>query len=177
MKISLSTMEKFAIAAEAIRLGARPPIVRDLVKTLTTDQVSCLYREITGTPPKKGKLPETTSYFVQSNLYRTHSTLLHNIYKQQLANGVAFPYTYINSFKLYLHIVGEDRARLSFDRAWFLIRYMGHDTSLMEMTCPSCGISFVAHITDPQNNPESICPVERIHQLPLDLPVRVAFAA
>lgn len=177
MKISLSTMEKFRIAAETIRLGARPPIVRDLVKTLTTDQVSSLYREITGMAPKKGKLPETTSYFVQSNLYRTHSTLLYNIYKQQLANDVAFPYTYINSFKLYLHVVGDDRARLSFDRAWFLIRYMGHDPSLMEMTCPNCGIAFVAHITDPQNNPESICPVERIYQLPLDVVTRVTIAA
>lgn len=152
-------------AIQAIKYGARPPIVMDLVRFLKVDEVKHLYLQINKKPAPKGKLPEVTSYYTKSNLVRTHSTILLNIHKTLKQAGVKFPDTYIKTYEFYLSLVGEDNAKLNFDRAWYLLRMMGIAPDLFELTCPKCNTIFVAHASDPTGDPTAICPYERIMQV------------
>jgi flagellar transcriptional activator FlhC len=143
------------LATEMVKYGARLQVL-EASTDLSRERLLRLYKEVQGKSPPKGMLPFSTDWFLtwQPSI---HASLFMGGYNHLVQRCNQEPTeALLGAYRLYLQEVAvlELEAKLSFTRAWILVRYIS--SSMLVMTpCKSCGCSFC---TDPQDlNKNFIC--------------------
>ena len=143
------------LATEMVRYGARLQVL-EASTDLSRERLLRLYKEVQGKSPPKGMLPFSTDWFltwqpsIHASLFLGGYNHLVNRCNQSSTEAL------LGAYRLYLQEIAvlELEAKLSFTRAWILVRYI--TSSMLVMTpCSHCSCPFV---TDPQDlNHNFVC--------------------
>jgi flagellar transcriptional activator FlhC len=143
------------LATEMVRYGARLQVL-EASTDLSRERLLRLYKEVQGKSPPKGMLPFSTDWFLtwQPSI---HASLFLGGYNHLVNRCHQAPTeALLGAYRLYLQEIAvlELEAKLSFTRAWILVRYI--TSAMLVMTpCSHCACPFV---TDPQDlNQNFVC--------------------
>lgn len=132
-------MEKLCV------LGARPPIVRDMVPDIVKRPlIYATWRTLQGRQPPQGQLPQSLQQMVSSPSLRLHTTAVLSLLKQ-FRDLSLHPRT-IRAFEAYRQTMGDEMA-FDFNRIWFLAR--AENSGRLRLTlCRDCGTRFAHNRED-----------------------------
>ena len=137
-------------AVHLIRLGARATLVCQLTG-LGKKTVSDLYARLTVSPPPRGQLPFTDSWYLYSNLRMLHANVVWQLYQHFGALGHRESVLVIHVYQTYLQIT--EAPILTLARAYFVPRLISIN-AWFENSCTHCGLRYIG----PLGNYPSICP-------------------
>nr|WP_246262047.1 FlhC family transcriptional regulator [Azoarcus taiwanensis] len=126
-----------------VQLGARPPVIRSLVPTLHDSVISDAWSEHHGRRAPRGPLPHNVGFFLVSPKRRLQASFILAVFDDLRRLGVADAEALIVTYEQFLATFDDDSSpvdsRLTFDRAWFLIREYTTVRSLLLVRCDACG--------------------------------------
>lgn len=130
--------DAYTLLENLCRLGARPPVIRDLLpEVITRPMILSTWRAINGKPPPQGQLPQSIDSLLCSNMMRFHVTaVLIELHKCQGMSPVE-RITY--AYERYLNSMGSE-AVLDFNRVWFIARSV--NCARLKLAKCTCGTRF-----------------------------------
>lgn len=141
------------LAMKLISLGARIQMLESETN-LSRGKLLKLYKEIQGSPPPKGLLPFSTTWFMtwEPNI---HSSVFYNAYHFLVNHGVGQGVqAIIKAYQLYLEQCPPTEGKepvLGLTRAWILVKFV--ESKVMQQSCcKECLGIFITHAYQPQSS-------------------------
>lgn len=143
MSPQLEYTKQILSAEELCRLGARPPVVRDLTKVDNNALLQRIFHEQTGHRAPKGMLPSEHRKFVQTLSHKLQSSCLVKLHRRLIASGANPARALISAYQQYVELFGE-QAAFSVNHAWSLMRSLKIGRlHLHKCTSKDCGSEFI----------------------------------
>ncbi len=133
--------ETLARVDELCRLGARPPVIRELTRFDAEALVARIFRETTGRSPPRGQLPTDHRQYVSTPAQRLQASLIAAVYSRMSRVHPVYCDAVIATYRLYRGVFGAN-ARFGLDRTWHLLRCLRLG-KLEQRSCPGCGGSLL----------------------------------
>lgn len=152
-KSIIQEYQDIQLAMKLISLGARIQMLESETN-LSRGKLLKLYKEIQGTPPPKGLLPFSTTWFTtwEPNI---HSSVFYNAYQFLVNHGVNQGIqSIIKAYQLYLEqcppVAGKEPV-LGLTRAWILVKFV-ESRVMQQSCCKECQGRFITHAYQPQSS-------------------------
>jgi flagellar transcriptional activator FlhC len=146
----LSEIRRYKQAEQLLSLGARVPVVYEMTR-LSNWFLRKLSREICGTGPRKGQMPNSEMWYLRArnNLQASLFMAMYNRMKCTAGEGVDSCELLISAYAHYRAAWESLDARpaLSLDRAWWLLKSF-KIRNLKLIRCIKCHGNYVAHFGD-----------------------------
>ncbi len=173
----ITQVEDFNRAVKLAKLGARPPIIRDLCKTIGIQESLRIYTEAVGSSPPPGPLPSRHETLFETQRLRWQGSVLAVAFRRLEPAVPRFADGYVAAYEHAQAVFQEEEFLYTFDRAWLLIRRtaMGH---IKLLTCSVCGSEYVHNAAELVNHTRNcpVCVVLRRAHRPVQVAKRVPAA-
>lgn len=137
--------EWYQVVVKLAELGARPPVIRDLVPAvIKSSMIQATWKAVRGESSPQGQLPQSVSFCLANPAMRLHATMILILAAQW--RGIATPDNrVINVFQDYLVAVNKSPI-FDINRIWFLIRSL--DIRVVGLRSCKCGMYFASDTTN-----------------------------
>lgn len=134
----------YMLLVKLCELGARPPIIRDMVSgNISKAMVYETYRAVQGRPPPQGQFPKNSNVHLKGVVQRLNTTAIALLYERM--HTLPKEWRVIHTYESYARMY-QDGAIYDFSRVWFICRAIDSKQIVLH-DCPSCG-SRHAYATD-----------------------------
>jgi len=155
--IRAQRLEDLARAVELAKLGARPPVIRDLCRSVPSTESIRIYTEVVGTKPPQGQLPSRHESLIETQKLRWQGSVIAVAYGGVKDTLERYQDAYVSAYRYYREILNGEDLLYSFDRAWMLLRQLSI-RNISVVTCDRCDAQYIHNNQDIINH-ERNCPV------------------
>lgn len=119
--MALSYGQQLLRIEHLLRLGARPPVARELTRFSSEALVNQYYRDINHAAPPRGQLPKEYKQYVTAPVLKTQASVVVHLYQRLEGNGLEYCDAVISTYRQYSSMFG-DNAKFGIDRVWHILR-------------------------------------------------------
>lgn len=150
-------LEDLARAVELAKLGARPPVIRDLCRSVPSTESIRIYTEVVGVKPPQGQLPSRHESLMETQRLRWHGSVIAAAFGGVRDTMERYQDAYVAAYRHYQEVLAGEELLYSFDRAWMLLRQLSIK-NISTVTCGRCDANYIHNNQDLLNH-ERNCPV------------------